>query len=169
MRFVAVTPRLTPESPTAATNRAATPRRATPPRYRPQPAGRFPSESDGHKKMTVTQRIVVTGRVQGIGYRAWTMGAARDLGVRGWVRNSNGSGIEILATGDDDNAFADFNHAIELDGTLAESWANQALVYERKGDLKRAYKSYAHAVSLDPKYQPAKDGVARTRSSVAAN
>ena len=52
--------------------------------------------------MTVTQRIMVTGRVQGIGYRTWTMGAARDLGVRGWVRNSNGSGIEILATGDDE-------------------------------------------------------------------
>ena len=102
MRFVAVTPRLTPKAPAAATNRAAAPRRATPPRYRPQPAGRFPSESDGHKKMTVTQRIVVTGRVQGIGYRTWTMGAARDLGVRGWVRNSNGSGIEILATGDDE-------------------------------------------------------------------
>jgi acylphosphatase len=52
--------------------------------------------------MTATQRIVVTGRVQGVGYRNWTMGAARDLGVRGWVRNLNGSAVEILATGPDE-------------------------------------------------------------------
>jgi len=52
--------------------------------------------------MTATQRIVVTGRVQGVGYRNWTMGAARDLGVRGWVRNLNGSSVEILATGPDE-------------------------------------------------------------------
>ncbi|MGN6374423.1 MAG: acylphosphatase [Sphingomonas sp.] len=52
--------------------------------------------------MTVTQRIVVTGRVQGVGYRNWTMGAARDLGLRGWVRNLRGSAVEIVATGADD-------------------------------------------------------------------
>jgi len=52
--------------------------------------------------MTATQRIVVTGRVQGVGYRNWTLGTARDLGVRGWVRKLNGSGVEILATGADE-------------------------------------------------------------------
>lgn len=52
--------------------------------------------------MTATQRIVVTGRVQGVGYRTWTMGAARDLGVRGWVRNMNADAVEILATGDNE-------------------------------------------------------------------
>lgn len=49
--------------------------------------------------MIVTQRIVVTGRVQGVGYRNWTMSAARDLALRGWVRSVNGNAIEILATG----------------------------------------------------------------------
>ena len=52
--------------------------------------------------MTVTQRIVVSGRVQGVGFRNWTLGAARDLRLRGWVRNLNGSGVEILATGDEE-------------------------------------------------------------------
>ena len=57
--------------------------------------------------------------------------------------------------------------AISLDGRVAESWANQALIYERKGEMAKAAKSYSHALQLDPKYQPAKDGVARTRGQPA--
>jgi len=64
-----------------------------------------------------------------------------------------------------DNAFADFNHAIELNDKLAESWTNQALVYEARGDRARAYRSFSHAVRLDPQYKPAQDGAARTRGS----
>lgn len=52
--------------------------------------------------MTATQRILVKGRVQGVGYRTWTMYTARDLGVRGWVRNLNGGTVEILASGEDE-------------------------------------------------------------------
>lgn len=32
-------------------------------------------------------RVVVTGRVQGVFYRASTVDRARELGVSGWVRN----------------------------------------------------------------------------------
>jgi tetratricopeptide (TPR) repeat protein len=47
----------------------------------------------------------------------------------------NGRGISYVALNDDENAFADFNRAIELDQRVAESWANQALIYERRGRL----------------------------------
>ena len=77
----------------------------------------------------------------------------------------NGRGVSYLALGDDDNAFADFNNASGLDGELAESWANQAAVYERRGDKARAAKSYARAAQLDPNYKPAADGLARTRGA----
>ena len=46
---------------------------------------------------------------------------------------------------------------------MAESWANQALVYERRGEKDKAAKSYARAVQLDPNYKPAVDGLSRTR------
>lgn len=77
----------------------------------------------------------------------------------------NGRGLSYLALGDDDNAFDDFNTAIRLDNELAESWANQALVYERRGELQKAARSYAEAARLDPNYQPAQEGLERTRGT----
>ena len=47
-------------------------------------------------------RLVVEGRVQGVGYRWWTMRAAAELGLAGWVRNCRDGSVEILAIGDDD-------------------------------------------------------------------
>jgi Tfp pilus assembly protein PilF len=68
----------------------------------------------------------------------------------------------MLPPGDLDNAFADINVAIKLNPKLAESWANQALVYEKKGEMAKAAKSYKEAKRLDPNYKPAIDGLART-------
>ena len=76
----------------------------------------------------------------------------------------NGRGLSYLATNDEDNAFADFNTAIKLDGTIAESWANQALVYERRGEKQKAAMYYGEAVRLVPYYGPAKEGLARVRA-----
>ncbi|MDR1468261.1 MAG: acylphosphatase [Spirochaetaceae bacterium] len=42
---------------------------------------------------------VVTGRVQGVGFR-WTAAAeAERLGVKGWVRNTSGGEVEVWAEG----------------------------------------------------------------------
>ena len=48
---------------------------------------------------------------------------------------------------------------------VAESWANQALVYERRGELANARDSYRQALRLDPEYQPARSGLERIGSS----
>jgi acylphosphatase len=42
-------------------------------------------------------RIVVSGQVQGVGFRAFTERAARRLGVAGWVRNLSNGDVEVLA------------------------------------------------------------------------
>lgn len=44
--------------------------------------------------------ILVSGIVQGVGYRAWTERNARDLGLMGWVRNLEDGRVEILVEGE---------------------------------------------------------------------
>jgi acylphosphatase len=51
---------------------------------------------------TQSARLRITGRVQGVGYRAWAIETAARLGLRGWVRNRNDGSVEVLAIGDED-------------------------------------------------------------------
>ena len=45
-------------------------------------------------------RLRVTGRVQGVFFRNWTVEVAQALGVTGWVRNRRDGSVEIEAYGD---------------------------------------------------------------------
>jgi len=45
-------------------------------------------------------RIRVSGRVQGVGYRYFTQRNADLLGIKGWVRNIPGGGVEAVLEGE---------------------------------------------------------------------
>ncbi|MDB5560986.1 MAG: acylphosphatase [Hyphomicrobiales bacterium] len=47
-----------------------------------------------------TVQVIVTGGVQGVGYRAWTERQAQQLGLDGWVRNRRDGSVEVLVCGD---------------------------------------------------------------------
>jgi acylphosphatase len=49
----------------------------------------------------VTQfQIKITGRVQGVGFRAAARGEARSLGLSGWVENHTDGSVRALIKGD---------------------------------------------------------------------
>jgi acylphosphatase len=48
----------------------------------------------------LAKHVRVTGRVQGVFYRAWAQGQARELGVSGWIRNCADGSVEALVEGD---------------------------------------------------------------------
>lgn len=44
-------------------------------------------------------RIIISGHVQGVGYRAWTVETANAFGLKGWVRNRSEGTVEALFSG----------------------------------------------------------------------
>ena len=50
-------------------------------------------------ELNETRRYVVTGRVQGVGFRWFVEHAAVQLGLAGWVRNRADGSVEVLASG----------------------------------------------------------------------
>jgi len=45
--------------------------------------------------------VRVTGRVQGVGFRAWTQRRAEALGLSGWVRNEPDGAVTALIAGEE--------------------------------------------------------------------
>lgn len=52
--------------------------------------------------MKTRVRMVITGVVQGVGYRAFVERRASNLGLTGWVRNREDGSVEALAEGERD-------------------------------------------------------------------
>ena len=48
---------------------------------------------------TTAIRVRITGRVQGVWYRGWTVDHARRLGLSGWVRNRRDGSVEAVFAG----------------------------------------------------------------------
>ncbi|MES2119532.1 MAG: acylphosphatase [Pseudomonadota bacterium] len=48
----------------------------------------------------IARRVRVTGRVQGVFFRAWTRQQAQALGVAGWVRNCDDGSVEAHVEGE---------------------------------------------------------------------
>lgn len=47
----------------------------------------------------IARHVHVTGRVQGVWFRAWTREQAQERGVSGWVRNRPDGSVEAVVAG----------------------------------------------------------------------
>ena len=56
--------------------------------------------------MTAYRHVVIRGRVQGVGYRAWTEVTALERGIEGWVRNRRDGSVEAVFGGLDNDVAA---------------------------------------------------------------
>jgi acylphosphatase len=50
----------------------------------------------------IARRLVIRGRVQGVGFRQATLWAAEECGVAGWVRNRRDGTVEVFVQGEAD-------------------------------------------------------------------
>ena len=55
-----------------------------------------------HKPHMNAVHVIISGRVQGVWYRAWTQKTAESLGLSGWVRNCSDGTVEAVFCGPDD-------------------------------------------------------------------
>jgi len=56
--------------------------------------------------VTVHRHVLIRGRVQGVGYRAWTEVSALEHGLEGWVRNRRDGSVEAVFGGSDNEVAA---------------------------------------------------------------
>ena len=52
--------------------------------------------------MRIARRYLIGGRVQGVGFRFFTLASAEREAIDGWVRNTPDGRVEIEAEGDSD-------------------------------------------------------------------
>lgn len=72
-----------------------------------------------------------------------------------------GRAISYLALDKVREAAADLDEAVQADPQNAQAWTTRGLAWERLGDRTKAAESYARAISLRPKDEAARSGLAR--------
>lgn len=75
-------------------------------------------------------RLTVSGRVQGVGFRANTRRRANQLNLTGWVRNLANGDVEIVAEGEE----------TKIDKFM--SWAKQGPRLAKVTDFKSNFENY---------------------------
>jgi acylphosphatase len=69
--------------------------------------------------------VFISGRVQGVAFRHYTMKTARSLNLGGWVRNLDDGRVEVLFEGDD----------AAVDAMLAWCWKGPASAHVTHVDV----------------------------------
>jgi acylphosphatase len=100
---------------------------------------------------TVRKRLIVSGQVQDVGYRAFVKRNARRLGLLGFTRNLPDETVEIICEGEP-VALADFMRSIDVKGDPADSFSLHVSAIKEvppapEGALKLFYTDYGRKLS----------------------
>ncbi len=66
-----------------------------------------------------TKHFLISGRVQGVGFRVFAYREALALGLKGWIRNLQDGRVEALVEGDED-VLSRFHQALQKGPRMAE-------------------------------------------------
>ncbi|MFP4392995.1 MAG: acylphosphatase [Desulfohalobiaceae bacterium] len=69
--------------------------------------------------MSKSLHCLISGKVQGVNFRAWTKSQADSLGIKGWVRNLEDGRVEVIAQGEE-NALFDFKGRLTQGPTMSQ-------------------------------------------------
>jgi acylphosphatase len=88
-------------------------------------------------------RFLVTGQVQGVGYRWFAARHARQLGLTGYARNLADGRVEVVTRGEDPSALAQLEQVLrrgpahaEVTGLEREEAVDDAQVPTRSFDIR---------------------------------
>lgn len=91
----------------------------------------------------VIRRVIIHGRVQGVGYRDWTRHAARSRGIAGWVRNRKDGSVEAVFSGSA-QAVAEMIEACRRGPSSARvEWIDQQDAAPSELDLRRPSEDFS--------------------------
>jgi acylphosphatase len=91
--------------------------------------------------MDVIRHAVIRGRVQGVGFRAFTESTALERGIQGWVRNRRDGSVEALLVGPPDvvdamvAACRDGPRGARVDAIDQRDGTADELALRRRGEL----------------------------------
>ncbi len=83
------------------------------------------------------KHLYISGRVQGVGYRAYFMKHARKLGLKGWVKNRVDGRVEAVIDGDKDQLKMMVEYARKGPG-----WARVEQVVEQNEEFQGEYNDF---------------------------
>jgi acylphosphatase len=75
--------------------------------------------------------LLITGGVQGVGYRSWFRRQAQEFGVTGWVKNRDDGAVEAIIQGDKQQLETLIQRAKQGPDV---GWVEDVLVTERQND-----------------------------------
>lgn len=80
-------------------------------------------------------RVIISGFVQGIGFRHFVKKEAEKLGLTGWVRNISDNKVEALLQGSASNAKSDLAGTFDSPAADAKDKIEEMILLCRKGPL----------------------------------